>query len=234
MIGVLIVDDERITAEAHAAYVARISGYAVAAVAHTGAEALRLISASRRADMSSPAVQIDLVLLDMNLPDRSGLDVCRSIRAAGLAIDVIAITAVRELPVVRQAIAVGVVQYLIKPFTFAAFADKLENYAAYHAQVSDQGAPATQSDVDSALAALRRTSVSPLPKGLSVDTLGAVVTTLQAGDRTWSAGELSEHAGLSRVTARRYLEHLTALGQVHRESRYGGAGRPEIEYRWVR
>ena len=74
---------------------------------------------------------MELVLLDMNLPDLHGLDIARRMRAAGILADIIAITAVRELAIVRSAVAIGVVQYLIKPFTYATFADKLASYRLF-------------------------------------------------------------------------------------------------------
>jgi len=230
VIRVLVVDDEKVTAAAHAVYVGRLDGFEVAGTAHTGAEAIRLISQSVRAG----GTPIDLVLLDMHLPDLDGLDVCRSIRAARLPIDIIAITAERDLPLVREAIAVGVVQYLIKPFGFPAFAEKLGNFADYHGRLADPGAPTTQADVDTALASLRRPGASVLPKGLAADTLTSITALMSLEDRAFSATELSSECGLSRVTARRYLEHLTDIGQATRASRHGGAGRPEIEYRWAR
>ena len=52
-----------------------------------------------------------------------------------------------------------------------------------------------------------RSSTTVLPKGLSKDTLDLVSRTLKdAGEL--GAAEVAEMAGLSRVTARRYLEHL--------------------------
>ncbi|WP_437440963.1 hypothetical protein [Rathayibacter oskolensis] len=36
---------------------------------------------------------------------------------------------------------------------------------------------------------------------------------------------------MSRVTARRYLEHLADTGVAERAPRYGSPGRPELEYR---
>lgn len=229
MIRVLVVDDEIVTAEAHASYLARLRGFELAGLAHTGAEAIRLIRETRRPD----AAAIDLVLLDMNLPDHDGLDVCRSIRAASLPIDVIAITAVRDLEVVRQAVSAGIVQYLIKPFTFSAFAEKLAAYSAFRAGFSATSAPTTQAEVDRALSSLHTSSSNPLPKGLAPETLGQVTGLLQGHPRGWSAVEVGEANGLSRVTARRYLEHLATLGQATRAPRHGTPGRPEIEYRWA-
>lgn len=252
MIRVLVVEDEPLTAEAHAEYLQRVPGFELAGVEKTGTAAVR-----RLAHLTAGET-IDLVLLDMNLPDGSGLEVCRRFRAAGIAVDVIAITAVRDLAVVRQAIAVGIVQYLIKPFSFSAFADKLRNYAEYHDGLAGDDLPTTQGAVDAALSALRRSTSLALPKGLSAETLDAVTTLLRStadiesftsgfvsstppppspcspSPRGWSAGELSVAAALSRVTARRYLEYLTSLGQVIRDPRHGGTGRPEIEYRWAR
>lgn len=51
-----------------------------------------------------------------------------------------------------------------------------------------------------------------------------------AGDL--SASECAERTGLSRVSARRYLEHFTASGLLEVRLRYGAAGRPERRYAW--
>lgn len=231
-IRVLVVEDEEIAAEAHAEYVRRLEGFEVAAVARTGAEALALLglSQSRQADQ----VAVDLVLLDMNLPDFHGLDILRRIRGAGLPVGIIAVTAVRELPMVRKAIASGVAQYLIKPFTFAAFSDKLHHYRQFRESLAQHAGATTQAAVDMAFAALRTPGPAAMPKGLSEDTLGSVIDLLKAGDRPVSAVEVSSGLGISRVTARRYLEHLAEQNTVLRTPRYGTRGRPEFEYQWRR
>ncbi|MFP5346816.1 MAG: response regulator [Actinomycetes bacterium] len=225
MIRVLVVEDEPIAAEAHRMYVERVPGFAVAGVAGSGAEALRVLRASDR--------QVDLVLLDMNLPDRHGLDVVRAMRAAGDATDVIAVTSARDLGVVRSAVSLGIAQYLLKPFAFAALRDKLERYAEYREQVGSAAVAAGQADVDRALAALRGSPNAPLAKGMTQETLSAVVDALRdSPGRALSATEVGRAVGTSRVTARRYLEHLADSGVADRGQRYGGAGRPAVEYRW--
>ncbi|WP_077489573.1 response regulator [Sinomonas mesophila] len=225
---VLVVEDELIAADAHAAYVGRVEGFVHAGTAHDGASALRLAG-----ELAAAGTPVDLVLLDMNLPDLHGLDVGRRLRAAGHAVDIIAITAVRELPIVRRAISVGVVQYLIKPFTFAAFAERLEHYRRYHEALSAAGRTASQSAVDEALSALRAPIPQPLPKGLSQETLESIRQYLRSRGTAVSAAELTEAVGVSRVTARRYLEHLADAGELTRSARYGTPGRPEKEYRWA-
>ncbi len=223
-IGVLVVEDEPVAADAHRAYLERIPGFVVRAVVHDGAGAIRVLG-----DRSSA---VDLVLLDMHLPDLHGLDVVRAMRTAGHRADVIAVTSARDLEVVRAAVSQGVVQYLLKPFTFAALRDKLERYAAYRHQLAGDVASG-QHEVDRALATLRGTDPSSLPKGMSPESLDAVVAVLRPSDASLSAAEVAAAVGASRVTARRYLEHLADSALVVRRSRYGGTGRPEVEYRWV-
>lgn len=223
-IGVLVVEDEPVAADAHRAYLERVPGFVVRAVVHDGAGAIRLLG--------DPSPAVDLVLLDMHLPDLHGLDVVRAMRTAGHRADVIAVTSARDLEVVRAAVSQGVVQYLLKPFTFAALRDKLERYAAYRRQVEGDVA-CGQHEVDRALATLRGTDPNSLPKGMSPESLDAVVAVLRPSDQSLSAAEVAAEVGASRVTARRYLEHLADSTLVVRRSRYGGTGRPEVEYRWV-
>jgi response regulator of citrate/malate metabolism len=236
VIRVLVVDDDVLTAEAHALYVGRLDGFEVAAVAHTGGEALRLVAEARPEG-------IDLVLLDMTLPDMHGLEVCRRLRAAGRATDVVAVTAVRDQAVVRSSVTAGIVQYLIKPFTFAAFAEKMAAYVGYREGLGAGSGSTTQLQVDRALAALRSpASDARLPKGMSAETLD-LVRGIARGDQAAarradsaegvSAAEVSGALDVSRVTARRYLEYLADVGQVDRVPRYGTPGRPELGYRWT-
>jgi response regulator of citrate/malate metabolism len=221
-IGVFVVEDDPIAAEAHAAYVLRVPGFTVVGTAATGQQALQLI----------PRRPVDLVLLDMGLPDMHGLDVCRALRAARHGADVIAVTSARDLAVVRAAVSLGIVQYLLKPFAFPALRDKLERYAAYRAQLAGGGVIAGQHEVDRMLGALRTAEPAQLPKGMSRESLDAVVATIKAAGGI-SASEAATALGTSRITARRYLEYLSGIGLAERHPRYGGTGRPEVEYRWI-
>jgi response regulator of citrate/malate metabolism len=225
MISVLVVEDEEIAAAAHAEYVRRIEGFRLAGIARTGEEAVRMLREARAGD-------IDLVLLDMNLPDLPGLVVAGRVRALGIPADIIAVTAVRELGMVRNALSLGVVQYLIKPFTFSALRDKLEHYLQFRQTLPHGAVQTTQAEVDRALAALRTPAPPALPKGLSADTLARVTSLLRTGGHAFSAAQVSSSLAISRVTARRYLEHLVDAGLLRRAPRHGTPGRPELEYHW--
>ena len=221
MIRVLVVEDEAVAAEAHRTYVDRTPGFVTAAVAGTGAVALDALA----------RLPVDLVLLDMNLPDTHGLELCRRIRATRMDLDVLAVTSARELSTVRAAAGLGVVGYLLKPFTYAALRDRLTAYADYRESLASEGDAAGQEDVDRALEGPRPKRQSPLPKGMHRQTLDSVVAALRAGGGL-SAAETAGGTGTSRITARRYLEYLADTGLATRSPRYGGVGRPETEYRW--
>jgi response regulator of citrate/malate metabolism len=221
VIRVLVVEDEPVAAEAHRSYVDRTPGFTTAAVAGTGAQALAVLSRT----------PVDLVLLDMNLPDTHGVELCRRIRGAGADVDVLAVTSARELATVRAAAAHGVVGYLLKPFTYPALRDRLVAYAGYRELLAGGGDAGGQSEIDRALDAVRPAGAAPLPKGMGRETLDAVVAAVRGADGL-SAGETAERIGASRITARRYLEYLADSALVDRAPRYGAAGRPEFEYRW--
>src|ERR1700674_5377851 len=221
MIRTLVVDDDYRVADLHCAYVERVNGFEVAGRAHTGLEAL----------LSVDQLRPDLVLLDIYLPDMSGLEVLQQLREDDHPpVDVISITAAREVDSLRAAMRGGVVHYLIKPFLFSTFEEKLLSYAAAHARMTRIG-QAEQGDVDRIFGALRTARNEPLPKGLSDATLDLIVQALSRSQSGLAATAVAEEAGVSRVTARRYLDHLCQLGKVELTMRYGGPGRPEHRYR---
>lgn len=223
-IGVLVVDDDFRVADLHAQFVERVPGFVVVATAHTGSAALE----------TARSKQPDLVLLDLYLPDEPGLSVLRRLRdGPGPHPDVIVITAARDVPTVRAAMQWGVVQYLVKPFAFRLFAERLSNYRALWTQtrrVGDVG----QGDVDRLFGLMRSpASGSQLPKGLSEPTMALVRAQFEAPDAEFSAAEIAENIGVSRATAQRYLSVLVDAGALELSLRYGSAGRPEHRYRSV-
>jgi two-component system CitB family response regulator len=220
LIRVLVVDDDFMVARVHTGYVERAPGFHVIGTAHTGEAALAAVAAHRP----------DLVLLDIYLPDMSGLEVLRALRGSATPIDVLVITAARDITTVRTAIRGGAVHYLIKPFTPVALTEHLERYAESRRHLGMLGSSAQQADVDR----LFGTSRAPaLPKGLSAATCALVADALRTAAADLSAAETAELTGLSRVSARRYLEYLCESGRAALQPRYGTAGRPEHRYLWT-
>ncbi len=226
MIRVLVVDDDALALELHSAYVERVPGFEVVGQA-AGARAA--VTA-----LADPDRRIDLVLLDMTMPDGSGLDVARRLRATGSRVDIIAVTAVRDARD-REGGRVD------------------RGRAVPDQAVRVRGVPGAAGSVPFLRRGTgprggRRNSVggrrparvaahrdrTGLPKGLSDETLQAVAERVRTAAGAVSSTEVGESEGMSRVTARRYLEHLADVGRVRRVPRYGGQGRPEITYAWVR
>ncbi|MEU8762500.1 response regulator [Streptomyces sp. NPDC048659] len=225
MIGVLVVDDDTRVAKINAAYVAKVPGFQVVAVAHSAAEAL-----ARLADAEPP---VDLVLLDHYLPDGNGLAVVRELRARGQQSDVIMVTAARDVATVQAAMRHGALQYLVKPFSFAGLRAKLEAYAVLR-RALEGGGEAEQAEVDRFFAALSAGAVAPeLPKGHSPTTAELVRQVLLAAEGALSTQEIAERAGVSRQTAQRYLKLLERTGRVRLSLKYGETGRPEHRYEWT-
>ena len=226
-ITVLIVDDDVRVARNHRELVESLPGFAVVRTVHTGAEALTAVR----------QYQPDLILLDLFLPDRAGLAILEELRSSvwlrevGI-VDVVLITALREVEQVRAAMAMGAVHFLIKPFPLRQLRDHLERYAAARKRISAMST-VTQQDVDALFGMMRPVTSRSIPKGLTPATVERVAEALRSTEGDVSAVEVSENTGVARVTARRYLEHLCAEGRAELTLRYGQAGRPEHRYRWV-
>jgi response regulator of citrate/malate metabolism len=222
MIGVLIVDDDFMVARVHAGFVAALDGFEVVGTASSGSDALAAVQ----------RLEPDLVLLDVYLPDMTGLDVLRRLRADGSSVDVMVISAARDVESIRSALHGGVLHYLVKPFDRRTFETRLRDYALLHGELA-QLEEAGQADVDRMFAGARGSGPAPvtMPKGIAPETLELVRTALgTAGPEGLSATECSERTGLARVSARRYLEQLVTRQEADVRQRYGTAGRPERRF----
>jgi response regulator of citrate/malate metabolism len=226
VIGVLVVEDQPLAAEALVRCIDCLPGFTIVGQVQTGVEALHLLMSEH----------VDLVLLDIYLPDMSGLELLRRLRGGGNTVDVIVVTRARDLSVVHAAASYGVAHYLVKPFTFSAIRQRLERYQAFRSQPAGHALALAQQDVDRLLGRLRQSRQLPAhADGISPESLHAVVALLRAREGTGvSAAEVASSLGTSRVTARRYLEYLVDGCLVRRRVRsHHGAGRPELEYSWL-
>ncbi|MGO4384649.1 response regulator [Specibacter sp. RAF43] len=220
---VVIVEDDLGVAHINREFVASHPGFTVVGEAHSGTEAVALIE----------ELKPDVVLLDFYLPDFSGLEVLARLSAGrGSRLEVIAVTAARDLDSVREARAKGVRHYLVKPFMASALFERLDEVARQYDTVrrTSRGKILDQRSVDVIIASTGG-RYAPPPKGLSDATLQRVHLALQSAGADVSAAELAQRVGMSRVGARRYLEHLVDQGRATLTPRYGGAGRPENRYR---
>lgn len=223
MIRTLIVDDDFMVAAIHREYTERIPGFEVVGVAHTARDALAGV------ERLGP----DLVVLDIYLPDLSGLAVLDRLRQGPGSVDVIMVTAAKDAQAILQAMHGGALHYIVKPFDFPRFRQTLESYRRFRQQREALAATRAmeQRDVDRLFTLRSSTPTADLPKGLDPLTLERILRRLREAGDFHSASEVAEGIGISRGTARRYLEYLEQTGRVVVDLRYGATGRPEHLYR---
>jgi len=223
---VVVVDDDYRVAAIHAAFVERVPGFCVVGQAHTARDALELTRRCRP----------QLVLMDIYLPDGDGLEVVRTLLDEKDPPSVIVITAAREIATVRQAMQLGAVHYLVKPFGFAVLAERLVAFQRLSRRMASLPDDARQADVDEMFGMLRPpTAAGARPeKGHSSATLELVQNAVAACTSDLSASDIASTVGVSRATAQRYLSYLERHGVVKLTLRYDATGRPEHRYRPVR
>jgi response regulator of citrate/malate metabolism len=225
---VVVVDDDYMVARINSAFVERVPGCTVVGTASDGATALRVVR----------ELLPDVVLLDVYMPDMTGLEVLQALRASTgpeADVDVLMVTAADDADSVRRALRGGVGGYLIKPFHAEELRLRLEHLLAARRRLAElpRAPGAAQAQVDRLVSpGLPQEVGEQLPKGLSPETSELVLRVLRdAGPDGLSASECAERTGLSRVSARRYLEHFSRSGSAEVSARYGGTGRPERRFR---
>jgi two-component system CitB family response regulator/two-component system response regulator DcuR len=220
---VLIVEDDVRIADLHRRFTERVQGCEVVGIAH------RLDDARDMAEALEP----HLILLDLYFPEGPGTELLREIRTRNLEIDVILITAAREVGTLKEALRGGVFDYLIKPVTAERFHECLTKFCAYRARLG-LGNAIEQRDVDRLLhpaSPCAPMGSNCLPKGIDGLTLTKVRGVFEQPEPAGrDAEDVAELIGVSRSTARRYLEYLISEGTIYADVVYGSVGRPERRY----
>ncbi|BAU27181.1 two-component system response regulator DctR [Aneurinibacillus soli] len=230
-IEVLLVEDDPMVQEINLSFIERVEGFAVTGVARNGEEALEKIKER------TP----DLVILDLYMPGKGGLETLRMIRRDEQDVDVIAVTAANDRETVLRVMRLGAVDYIFKPFQFERIQASLVRYreqflckqssATFSQTMFDRiYENATSSTAGSTV---RDGAELHYPKGIQAFTLQQVTDCLRQSDRGMSAEEISQLIGMSRVTVRRYLEYLESVEQARSVMNYGTVGRPMKTYVWL-
>lgn len=224
MIRVVIAEDDLQIAEIQRRFLERIEGFELAGLAHGLEEAEDLVE----------ILQPDLLLLDIQFPTGTGLDLLRKLRAGNSSVDVIMITAAKEVETLREALHGGVFDYILKPLVFERLQETLTNYRKHISRLETLQS-LEQRDVDSVLPKTTgnvetRPDDQRLPKGIDGLTLEKIRKVFADRNDALNAEEVGELIGASRTTARRYLEYLVGCSQLSAEVSYGTVGRPERRY----
>ncbi|WP_301168950.1 response regulator [Brevibacillus nitrificans] len=225
-VEVLIVEDDLRIIDINRRFVSKIEGFDVIATATNGAEAKELLSFT----------QPHLVLLDVYLPDMLGTDLVWYVRQHHRSVDIMMITAAKEIEMVQEALRGGVYDYIVKPLVFERFRERLESYRQHLWRTKEVG-EVDQEVIDRILTRnlqAGKTRESAMPKGIDLLTLEKVIQAIRrTGEKGVSAEEIGKVIGTSRTTARRYLEYLVLEKKARADLLYGTVGRPERKYRYL-
>lgn len=219
-IDVLIVEDESNIAEFHSYYLQQTQRFRPIGIAKSITEAKSMIR----------ILKPKLILLDNFLPDGKGIDLLKELTSAKPAPDVIFITAASDMETVREAVRCGVFDYLLKPISYDRLKDSLERYLKYSSSLLASDS-VNQRHVDELFNFQSKTKqYEHLPKGIDELTLDKIKEAFEAPDIVHTAESLGKEIGISKTTARRYLEFSTASGLLEAEIQHGKVGRPERIY----
>ena len=173
----------------------------------------------------------DVVLLDLIMPKMDGFETLRQIRNKQITVDAIMVTAANERESLEEALHLGIVDYLVKPFTFDRFQMALEKYIAQNNALKDIET-LNQKNIDHIIDNSRKKSDDLFPKGIQEKTLELIMEYLKANKNIWFTGdEIAEKVNLTGVTVRRYMNYLAESGRVVSEMNYETGGRPCMKYK---
>lgn len=219
MINVLVVEDDPMVAQLNQHYLSQINGFHLSDIAGNGDEALEKLNEKH----------YDLVILDVFMPKMDGLQLLAKIREKAMDVDVIIVSAANDKDKIKQALRLGAVDYIIKPFEFTRFSLALKNYLKRYHIVEEQET-LDQSELDRTIIRHEARMDATLPKGLDKNTLATVWEAIREFDGMFTTDEVAVKVGISRVSIRKYLEFLKTMQLLKLDLHRGSVGRPVYKY----
>ncbi|MCL4441656.1 MAG: response regulator [Firmicutes bacterium] len=221
----IIIEDDPMVAEINKTFVNSVPGFTVVGTAGTAGDGIE----------KTVLLKPELALVDVYLPDQSGLSLLKELRKLNVPTDAILITAAHDSETIEFAFRYGAVDYILKPFKFQRLKTALESYSLMRMKLYTMES-LSQQEIDRLKdsrhpAAAEDEGLGEIPKGLNDLTMKQVLLYMIKSPVAMSAEEVAERLGLARVTARRYLEYLEAIGRVTVDLQYGSVGRPIKKYR---
>lgn len=221
---VLVIEDDFRIAKMHGKLIDSQDSYNLIGLAYNYEQAISHIM----------ELEPQLLLLDVYLPDRSGIELLRTIRSRNLPCDVILITAAKESEIVEEGLRLGVFDYLIKPFDLEHLQNTLHKYAQFKNRLSSH----EQLDQEylNELMKLRspKPSAAQLQKGIDERTMELIKQVMEVQQHVQTADEITRLAGVSLSTVRKYLNYMVKENMVEEFMQYGTIGRPQRLYRIIK
>jgi len=220
MIKVLIVEDDPMVAELNRRYIERVEGFLFSGIVKNGDDALAFLQEKT----------VDLVLLDIFMPNMNGLELLAAIRQQDYSVDVIVVSAARDNQNIQTALRNGAVDYLIKPFEFDRMQTALVTFKK-RLQLIRESSNLSQRDLDQQVFTRNLQMDVEFPKGLDRNTIKRVWERILEQKEEFTAEEMANYVGLSPVSIRKYLKYFQSVDLLSVEISYGAVGRPVYRYR---
>ena len=218
---VLIVEDDPMVSMINEQYVNRNKAFHVVGKCKDGKSALEYLESNH----------VDLIVLDVYMPQMDGFETLRQIRKNKKPVDIIMVTAANDRASLEEALHLGVVDYLVKPFTYDRFRIALDKYVSHLAALKDLDT-LNQKNIDFIIENAHKKSEELYPKGIQEKTLQTILGEIKKNPAKWMTGdEIADLVGLTGVTVRRYLNHLAEKGILLSEIDYVTGGRPCMRYK---
>ena len=222
MMKVLIVEDDPMVALINKSYLEQIGDIEVLGPVMYEKDIINILEKE----------DINIILLDVFLPEKSGIEILQSLRSKSFFNDVIMITAANNIEEIKKAFAYGSIDYLVKPFEFERFNLALNNYKSRYNLVEEQSI-LKQDELDKTIIHQDTDVEVTLPKGLDKNTLNTVWSEIIKIDGMFTTEEISAKVGISRVSIRKYLEFLKSLKLLSLDLHRGSVGRPVYKYKCI-
>ena len=216
----VIVEDDIMVAAINREFALKTPELNIVATFYNGKEALDFLSKN----------SIDLLLLDIYMSGYTGLELLKELRQQGNMTDAIIISAANDAEHIDEAFHLGIIDYLIKPFTYSRFHDAVQKFLLRRS-LQLKGTY-TQHDIDKILET-SSDSFCVLKKGLQQQTLDKIWECLMAEKnhgQFLTSEKISEETNFSKMTIRRYMNYLIEEKKAVSRINYSTGGRPSIEY----
>lgn len=224
-ISVIIVEDDPMVIRINENFLQQVKGF-------------RLIGSYGKIEEAKEQIlehKPNLLLLDIFFPDCNGIGLLKWVRSKNIGTDVIFITADHSSDSISEALRYGAIDYLIKPFRFERFEEALLKYKRMHIGLGSKESM-SQTIVDEIFSSSQEAKIAINEYSIEEDeknqTYKNIKQLLQSNFSTsYTSQEIADKLGISRITARRYLDDMEKEGVVELVLVYGKIGRPLNCYR---
>ncbi|GAA0085949.1 response regulator [Clostridium sp. MB05] len=220
MVKALIVEDDPMVALINRKYLEKIGNIKVYGPVISEEEIIELLKKET----------IDLIFLDVFLPQKSGIEILKSLRTKEYLVDIIMVTAANSIEDLERAFSYGIIDYLVKPFEFERFEEAFNKFKLKY-EVFNRSGNLTQKEIDSMHGKSTCRQSTELPKGLNTRTLERIEEFLKDNsNRIWTLREIARELNVSNVTIKKYMDYLESIDKICVKITCGNVGRPELKY----